>query len=722
MRDVDLEVAHGERRAILGPNGAGKTTLFNVICGDFPPSAGTRRALRRGRDHAARAARARKLGLARTYQQSRLFLGLTRRGQRSTSRSLGVRRRAPPARRLPRRATRDPRARARAAGAVAIDHKLGELVGDLSHGEHRQVAIAHGARRPSRRLLMLDEPASGLSRGERQLLTELLLGLDREHHADPDRARHGRRASRRRAGDDDARRPGDRRRHAGRDPRERDSSTTSTWGAAATVDASELSRRRCSRSRASNAYYGSAQVLAGRHVRDGRESVAIIGRNGMGKTTLVQRDHGPRATARGRLGHGSTARSCSARPSYKIARRGHRLRPAGPSPVPVADGRRAPEDRRARASANGERGRASASTSCFPRLAERKRNGGAQLSGGEQQMLAIGRALLGNPRLLIMDEPSEGLAPTIVESARSRRSSTLGGTRVWRSSLIEQNLGVATSLAERQLVMVGGRDRGRDDRRGAVERPRAAAPVPRRRAARALGCALVPRLDDDPALLWLCSSRSSLRSSRCGLRRIRRCAARSRVRQHAGRRLRDLRDERGRERDSSRLTEREARRLVAGRSLLPDRAGLVARRYEDRVRRAGARGTSDIYVMQRRRDRHAAAHVDESRRLAPDLVAATATQIAFARDDDIYVMSADGSGARPISDATGRGAIPPGLRTGRGSRTSVARPARRTQNSGSCGPTDRERHARDHRRRGEHSRPAWSPDGSTDRLRDERRG
>ena len=90
----------------------------------------------------------------------------------------------------------------------------------------------------------------------------------------------------------------------------------------------------------------------------------------------------------------------------------------------------------------------------FPRLAERKKVSGTQLSGGEQQMLAIGRALLLNPRLLIMDEPSEGLAPTIVENL-SRP------VRTWSSKgigllLIEQNLGVATSVCERQLVMVGG--------------------------------------------------------------------------------------------------------------------------------------------------------------------------------------------------------------------------------------------------------------------------
>ena len=91
----------------------------------------------------------------------------------------------------------------------------------------------------------------------------------------------------------------------------------------------------------------------------------------------------------------------------------------------------------------------------FPRLAERRRNGGMQLSGGEQQMLAIGRALLTNPRLLVMDEPSEGLAPAVIEGLTEtfRRLSDEGLAIL----VVEQNLAVATALAERQLVMVAGR-------------------------------------------------------------------------------------------------------------------------------------------------------------------------------------------------------------------------------------------------------------------------
>jgi branched-chain amino acid transport system ATP-binding protein len=91
----------------------------------------------------------------------------------------------------------------------------------------------------------------------------------------------------------------------------------------------------------------------------------------------------------------------------------------------------------------------------FPRLAERRRNGGAELSGGEQQMLSVGRALLLNGRLVVMDEPSEGLAPTVVDDlvATIHRLVDEGvGVLV-----VEQNLRAATAIADRLQVMVAGR-------------------------------------------------------------------------------------------------------------------------------------------------------------------------------------------------------------------------------------------------------------------------
>ncbi|MFN0153962.1 MAG: ABC transporter ATP-binding protein [Gaiella sp.] len=173
VRDVDLDVAPGESRAILGPNGAGKTTLFNVICGDFPVSSGTVELF--GRDVTADPARARaRMGLARTYQQSRLFGGLTVEENLYLA-VVGVE----GGHLRPVRSRKDAtfRERAReAARRAAIDHKLSEPCGSLSHGEHRQVMLAVAlAAEP--RMMMLDEPASGLSRGERDLLTDLLLGL-----------------------------------------------------------------------------------------------------------------------------------------------------------------------------------------------------------------------------------------------------------------------------------------------------------------------------------------------------------------------------------------------------------------------------------------------------------------------------------------------------------------------------------------------------------------
>jgi branched-chain amino acid transport system ATP-binding protein len=176
VREVDLEIAPGERRAILGPNGAGKTTLFNVIAGDFPATSG--RVELFGEDVTFMPARTRAhLGLSRTYQQSRLFLGLTVEDNIYLS-IVGVQ--GGRLRPLRSRKDREYREQAKvAAGRAAISNKLGQLVGSLSHGEHRQVALAMAlAAEP--RLLMLDEPCSGLSRGERTLLTDMLLNLDRD--------------------------------------------------------------------------------------------------------------------------------------------------------------------------------------------------------------------------------------------------------------------------------------------------------------------------------------------------------------------------------------------------------------------------------------------------------------------------------------------------------------------------------------------------------------
>ena len=177
VHDVDLDVMPGERRALLGPNGAGKTTLFNVISGEFPPTAG--RVELFGRDVTTMPARRRaKLGLTRTFQTSRLFLGLTVEDNLYLA-VVGVR---GGHLRPVRLSGRDGPIRERTrelAERVGLERQLGTLVGSLSHGEQRQLEVGM-ARAGDPKIMMLDEPAAGLSRGERVALTELLLGLDRD--------------------------------------------------------------------------------------------------------------------------------------------------------------------------------------------------------------------------------------------------------------------------------------------------------------------------------------------------------------------------------------------------------------------------------------------------------------------------------------------------------------------------------------------------------------
>jgi branched-chain amino acid transport system ATP-binding protein len=198
-----------------------------------------------------------------------------------------------------------------------------------------------------------------------------------------------------------------------------------------------------------NGYYGTAHVLQGVGFSMVAEPVALIGRNGMGKSTLCLALAGllDRATGSVRL----DGTELLGKPAYKVAGAGIGYVPQGRR---LFESLTVDEHLEIVGAGSKDEWTPDRVYELFPRLAERRKVSGTSLSGGEQQMLAIGRALLTNPRLLIMDEPSEGLAPTIVEDLlQTIKDLAAGGMGLL---VVEQNLGVATALAERQLVMVTG--------------------------------------------------------------------------------------------------------------------------------------------------------------------------------------------------------------------------------------------------------------------------
>jgi uncharacterized protein (UPF0261 family)/ABC-type branched-subunit amino acid transport system ATPase component len=194
-------------------------------------------------------------------------------------------------------------------------------------------------------------------------------------------------------------------------------------------------------------YYGRAHALQTVSFTIDKGVLGIVGRNGMGKTTLCNAITGlVPATGSVKL----YGEEILGRAPNQITKRGIAYVPQGRRVWPSLT---VDETLKLVAAHKREVDRVYA---MFPRLAERKSNGGAQLSGGEQQMLAIGRALLLEPKLLVMDEPTEGLAPVIVEQvAQALRSLAAEGEIA--VLLIEQNLGVALEVADRIGVMVNGR-------------------------------------------------------------------------------------------------------------------------------------------------------------------------------------------------------------------------------------------------------------------------
>jgi branched-chain amino acid transport system ATP-binding protein len=197
-----------------------------------------------------------------------------------------------------------------------------------------------------------------------------------------------------------------------------------------------------------SAGYATGTVLRGVSlgVAEG-EVLALLGRNGMGKTTLLRAIAGLRPPG---LTQGSVrveGEEVSTLPSYRVARRGVSLVPQGRR---VFGSLTVEENLQIVARPNGawDLGRV---YDLFPRLVERRRQAGSTLSGGEQQMLAIGRSLMTNPRLLLMDEPSEGLAPAVLDLILDRlRQLKQHGQAVL---LAEQNVDLALAVADRVCVL-----------------------------------------------------------------------------------------------------------------------------------------------------------------------------------------------------------------------------------------------------------------------------
>jgi branched-chain amino acid transport system ATP-binding protein len=199
-----------------------------------------------------------------------------------------------------------------------------------------------------------------------------------------------------------------------------------------------------------NSYYGDSHILFDVSLRvEAHEVVALLGRNGAGKSTTLKSLMGlvrPRSGAIVFEGVDVTGK-----PAHAIARAGVQL---------------VPEDRRVFGSLDVEENLVLASLTAseawpieriydiFPRLAERRRSRGTDLSGGEQQMLAIARALIRDPKLMLLDEPFEGLAPVIVHNLMDacRKLIEVGQTIV----LVEQNLAATLTLAERVYIINNG--------------------------------------------------------------------------------------------------------------------------------------------------------------------------------------------------------------------------------------------------------------------------
>jgi ABC-type branched-subunit amino acid transport system ATPase component/ABC-type branched-subunit amino acid transport system permease subunit len=457
VRDASLQLRSGEIHALIGPNGAGKTTLFNLVSGLYTPDSGAVRL----HGHAIQGMPSELIchqGLARSFQITNLFKGLSI----YENLRLSLQARAPGRYNLWRDIDGFPQVHAETAtlvkflGLEGIENIEG---GALSYGGQRLVdlGIALGSKP---QVLLLDEPLAGLAAAERERVSNLVRNVAQnipvlivEHDIDrvlsfshdvtvmnqgeilmtgpPESVRADRRVQEIYTG----------------------------TGTPAVAHSATLSAGKDTapilRVAGVNAFYGKSHILhdATLDVRPG-EIVALLGRNGAGKSTLLKTLAGLVPAASGKIEF--AGRDITALPAPDIARLGIGYVPQGRGLFAGMTVRENLALGRLARKTDGNGGAVwdeAQILGYFPRLAERMDVAADYLSGGEQQMVAVARAMSGNVRLLLLDEPFEGLAPAVIlelfrvfDELRQHISIVI----------VEHNLDLVLALADRVFALERG--------------------------------------------------------------------------------------------------------------------------------------------------------------------------------------------------------------------------------------------------------------------------
>ena len=442
--DVTFTARPGEVTSLIGPNGAGKTTVLNILCGFYRPQAGQIRLGNRNIEGMA-AWRIARAGLARTYQTSLLF------GSMTVLENLII---ASP--------TRGRKGKSEQENAISILSFVGyrgdihARAADLPHVDRRLVEVARAlATRPA--VLLLDEPAAGLSRADKEALAALMgriaqsgitvllvehdmgivMGIS-NHVVVLDAGTPIAEGTPQQMQQD----PAVRKAYLGGARGKLKESLSKEKPGETLLDVAKL-----------EAGYGAEPVLKGIDLRvNSGELVAVLGANGAGKSTLMRAISGLHRPIVGAVNFEN--RKIENLPAHKVVAQGVVLVPEGRQVFPelsVLDNIRLGAYLRR----DALEGDVEEMLTRFPRLRERLQQRAGLLSGGEQQMLALARGLMAKPRLLLLDEPSLGLAPTVIEDLFA----SLDRLREERVTilLVDQMAGLALSLADRAYVIEGGR-------------------------------------------------------------------------------------------------------------------------------------------------------------------------------------------------------------------------------------------------------------------------